>query len=33
VLSAKLGVPKERVYFKFVDVERSDFGWDGSTFG
>lgn len=32
VLAAKLGVPADRFYLKFVDVQRSDFGWSGSTF-
>jgi hypothetical protein len=32
VLTAKLGVPADRFYLKFVDVQRSDFGWSGSTF-
>eukprot|EP00878_Enallax_costatus_P007476 GHUV01007829.1.p1 GENE.GHUV01007829.1~~GHUV01007829.1.p1 ORF type:complete len:116 (+),score=19.09 GHUV01007829.1:172-519(+) len=32
VLRSKLKVEPNRFYLKFVDVARSDFGWNGSTF-
>lgn len=32
LLQAKLSVPPNRFYIKFVDVERTDFGFNGSTF-
>ncbi|WIA08676.1 hypothetical protein OEZ85_008103 [Tetradesmus obliquus] len=32
VLQQKLNVDPSRFYLKFVDVGRSDFGWNGSTF-
>ncbi|PNW69968.1 hypothetical protein CHLRE_17g700100v5 [Chlamydomonas reinhardtii] len=32
VLTAKLGVPANRVYIQFSDAKASDVGWDGSTF-
>lgn len=32
VVTAKLGVPKSRVYLQFSDVARTDFGWNGGTF-
>eukprot|EP00850_Spirogloea_muscicola_P014877 SM000110S18884 [mRNA] locus=s110:64200:66041:- [translate_table: standard] len=32
ILQSKLSVPPNRVYIKFYDVKRSDFGWNGSTF-
>lgn len=32
VLQGKLKVDPSRFYIKFVDVARSDFGWNGSTF-
>ncbi len=33
LLQSKLGVPPNRVYIHFVDPERSDFGFNSSTFG
>ena len=30
---ARLGIPKERVYLNFTDVERDAWGWAGRTFG
>eukprot|EP00246_Nothoceros_aenigmaticus_P008081 TRINITY_DN22567_c0_g1_i1.p1 TRINITY_DN22567_c0_g1~~TRINITY_DN22567_c0_g1_i1.p1 ORF type:complete len:116 (-),score=19.33 TRINITY_DN22567_c0_g1_i1:279-626(-) len=32
LLEAKLSVPPNRLYIKFVDVENTNFGWNGSTF-
>lgn len=32
VVQQKLGVPKNRFYIKFVDVDAADYGYDGSTF-
>eukprot|EP00879_Flechtneria_rotunda_P003876 GHRR01004116.1.p1 GENE.GHRR01004116.1~~GHRR01004116.1.p1 ORF type:complete len:108 (+),score=20.79 GHRR01004116.1:229-552(+) len=32
VMSAKLRVDPSRFYFKIVDVDRSNFGWNGGTF-
>ncbi|KAH7284819.1 hypothetical protein KP509_34G071900 [Ceratopteris richardii] len=32
ILESKLSIPKSRFYLKFSDVNRSDFGWNGSTF-
>ena len=32
VVQQHLGVPPSRLYIKFFDVARSDFGWNGSTF-
>ena len=29
----KLGVPENRIYLEFIDVERTMWGWNGSTFG
>ncbi len=28
-----LGIPGNRVYVRFLDTERSHWGWDGKTFG
>lgn len=28
----KLGVPKNRIYIEFADVQRAMWGWNGSTF-
>lgn len=33
VLNDSLGVPQNRIYLNFTDVEPSNWGWDGSTFG
>lgn len=32
VVQRHLGVPSNRLYIKFYDVARTDFGWSGSTF-
>eukprot|EP00250_Pteridium_aquilinum_P028454 c3718_g1_i1 orf=373-720(-) len=32
ILESKLSIPKSRFYLKFSDVNRTDFGWNGSTF-
>ncbi|EFN53805.1 hypothetical protein CHLNCDRAFT_136510 [Chlorella variabilis] len=32
VVQRHLGVPASRMYIKFYDVARSDFGWNGTTF-
>ena len=32
VVQRHLGVPPNRLYIKFFDVARTDFGWNGSTF-
>ncbi|KAL4435465.1 hypothetical protein ABPG77_006227 [Micractinium sp. CCAP 211/92] len=32
VVQRHLGVPASRLYIKFYDVARTDFGWNGSTF-
>ncbi|EFJ27733.1 hypothetical protein SELMODRAFT_76736 [Selaginella moellendorffii] len=32
ILESKLSVPPSRFYIKFYDVQRSFFGWNGSTF-
>ena len=32
-LKESLGVPPDRVYLNFTDVEASNWGWNGSTFG
>ncbi|KAI5070829.1 hypothetical protein GOP47_0015172 [Adiantum capillus-veneris] len=32
ILESKLSIPKSRFYLKFSDVNRPDFGWNGSTF-
>lgn len=33
LLSEALGVPPNRVYLNFTDVEAANWGWNGSTFG
>ena len=33
LLNDALGVPENRVYLNFTDVEASNWGWNGSTFG
>jgi phenylpyruvate tautomerase PptA (4-oxalocrotonate tautomerase family) len=33
LLSESLGLPPERVYLNFTDVEAGNWGWNGSTFG
>jgi len=33
LLNDSLGVPENRVYLNFTDVEASNWGWNGSTFG
>ncbi len=33
LLSDVLGIPPERVYLNFSDVEAGNWGWNGSTFG
>ena len=33
LLADSLGVPPERVYLNFTDVEAGNWGWNGSTFG
>jgi phenylpyruvate tautomerase PptA (4-oxalocrotonate tautomerase family) len=33
LLNDSLGVPEDRVYLNFTDVEASNWGWNGSTFG
>jgi phenylpyruvate tautomerase PptA (4-oxalocrotonate tautomerase family) len=32
-LQQGLGVPPERVYLNFTDVQAIDWGWNGETFG
>lgn len=32
-LNQSLGVPPDRVYLNFTEVEASDWGWNGKTFG
>ena len=32
LVEAKLGVPRERVYVKFLDVNRGMWGWSGDMF-
>lgn len=32
IVQRHLGVPPARLYIKFYDVARSDFGWNGTTF-
>lgn len=32
-LAQSLGVPANRVYLNFTDVEAGNWGWNGSTFG
>ena len=33
LLNDSLGVPEDRVYLNFTNVEPSNWGWKGSTFG
>ncbi len=33
LLNQSLGVPPDRVYLNFTEVEASNWGWDGKTFG
>jgi len=33
LLTDSLGIPPDRVYLNFTDVEASNWGWNGSTFG
>jgi phenylpyruvate tautomerase len=33
LLEQSLGIPQNRVYLNFTDVEAGDWGWKGSTFG
>ena len=33
LLNDSLGVPEDRVYLSFTDVEASNWGWNGSMFG
>ena len=33
LLNDSLGVPEDRVYLNFTEVEASNWGWNGSTFG
>lgn len=33
LLTDSLGVPPDRVYLNFTDVEAGHWGWNGSTFG
>jgi len=33
VLRTGLSIPGERIYLNFSDVARTDWGWDGRTFG
>jgi phenylpyruvate tautomerase len=33
LLNDTLGVPPNRIYLNFTDVEPSNWGWNGSTFG
>ncbi len=33
LLHGSLGVPPDRVYLNFTDLEAGDWGWNGSTFG
>lgn len=32
-LESELGIPGNRVYINFTDVNASDWGWNGNTFG
>ncbi|MBU1247561.1 MAG: hypothetical protein KKB70_02585 [Proteobacteria bacterium] len=32
-LVKQLSVPQNRVYIEFTDLDRTMFGWDGTTFG
>ena len=33
LLNESLGVPTDRIYLNFTDVEASNWGWQGNTFG
>jgi len=33
LLNASIGVPKNRVYLNFTDVDAQSWGWNGNTFG
>jgi phenylpyruvate tautomerase PptA (4-oxalocrotonate tautomerase family) len=33
LLNDSLGIPPDRTYLNFTDVEASSWGWNGSTFG
>jgi phenylpyruvate tautomerase PptA (4-oxalocrotonate tautomerase family) len=33
LLNDSLGVPQNRIYLNFTDVQASHWGWNGSTFG
>jgi phenylpyruvate tautomerase PptA (4-oxalocrotonate tautomerase family) len=33
LISSSLGIPSNRIYLNFTDVPRSDWAWDGRTFG
>ena len=33
LLNDSLGIPADRVYLNFADVEAGNWGWKGSTFG
>jgi phenylpyruvate tautomerase len=33
LLKDSLGIPSDRVYLNFTDVEAGNWGWNGSTFG
>ena len=33
LLNESLGVPADRIYLNFTDVEASNWGWQGNTFG
>ncbi len=33
LLNDSLGIPADRVYLNFIDVDAAGWGWNGSTFG
>jgi phenylpyruvate tautomerase len=33
LISARTGLPADRIYLQFEDVEAGSWGWDGHTFG
>ena len=33
LLNDSLGIPSDRVYLNFADVDAANWGWNGSTFG
>jgi len=33
LLHDSLGIPPDRIYFNFTDVQASHWGWNGNTFG